>query len=543
MTNTVPRLIERFKRADPDIVVPILLTAVVWGIYGQTVYHGFISYDDPMYVTENAHVLKGISVEGLKYAFTSLVVSNWQPLAFLSHMLDIQLFGLSPGAHHSINVTLHLLNAIFVYFVFHRLTGSAGRSACVALLFAAHPQHVESVAWIAERKDVLSTLFALLTLWCYIAYAKRGGIARYALVAGLLALGLATKPMLVTLPFVLLLVDFWPLGRFTGTSERTSRKQSVRLLAEKLPLLGMAAAVSVLTFAAQSSTQAVVGLDLYSLRARVMNAAVSYTQYLWKTIAPYDLAVIYEHPGESISGSAALASGGFLVLVTLAVVLLARRRPYLFVGWFWFVGTLVPVIGLVQVGETPMADRYMYLPHIGLFIAVVWGLADAAAARPSAIRPLQALAALAIVTYAVLGWYQTAYWRDTLSLFRHAETISPRVHFNLGIGYEAKNDHANAAEHFARALELAPEYIDARKNLAISRMNLGDYDTAEAGFIEIIEMDPSDPQSHVDLAVLLYRTGRVEEAIVRAETALRIESGHVNAIGLIEECRRSLGTP
>ncbi|NIQ87873.1 MAG: hypothetical protein GWN93_01765, partial [Deltaproteobacteria bacterium] len=394
-------------------------------------------------------VHKGLTRESFIWAFTTTDEANWHPLTWLSHMVDCQLYGLNPAGHHLTNVLLHSASTVLLFLILLGMTGSRWRSALVAALFALHPLHVESVAWVAERKDVLSTLFWMLTLWAYLAYTKRPERKRYLLIIVAFTLGLMAKPMLVTLPFVLLLLDYWPLKRIElgqsasglpaanqpSTIAEKPGAQAFRLLLEKTPLFVLTAASSVVTFVVQKSEGAVGALEVYPLKIRVANALVSYVSYIIKMIWPQNLAVFYPHPGQSLPMWQAVAAGILLVLISIAVIRAGRRQPYLPVGWLWYLGTLVPVIGLVQVGAQAMADRYTYVPLIGLFIMAAWGVPELMKKwhhRRVALVVSAALVLFALMTCARL---QLRHWKNSIALLSHAHAVTAKsylVHNNLG---------------------------------------------------------------------------------------------------------------
>jgi tetratricopeptide (TPR) repeat protein len=438
--------------------LPLLLGAALalltLAAYLPTLHNGFVNLDDGLYVTGNPHVQQGITGAGVAWALTANVANNWHPLTLLSHLLDCQLFGLDAAGHHATSLLLHLANVVLLFAVLRRLTGAVWRSAAVAALFAVHPAHVESVAWVAERKDVLSALFWLLAMAAYGRYARRPSVGRYLPVALAMALGLAAKPMVVTLPFALLLLDIWPLERL-GLGWK-------RLAVEKLPLLALSAASSLVTLHYQRTSLAPLGLDPWSLR--LANAAVSYTAYLGKLLLPSNLAVFYPIPlaipAWKVAGAVAL-----LAILTALAVRTARKAPWLLVGWLWFLGTLVPVIGLVQVGRQAMADRYTYIPSIGLFVAIVWGIAGLVGER----RAVLATAAAVVIALLVAGtWMQAGTWRDSVTLYRHALAVTPDnylAHLGLAKALVAKGDGAGAAEQYRAALALRPGLIEARAGL------------------------------------------------------------------------------
>lgn len=398
--------------------------------------NGFVLLDDPLYVTANTKVRQGITYDGLVWALTANVANNWHPLTVLSHMLDVEVFGLAPTGHHLTSLLLHLASVLLLFEALRRMTGSVFRSALVAALFAVHPTRVESVAWVAERKDVLSGLFWMLALLAYVAWVHRPSVGRYLLVALAVTLGLAAKPMVVTLPFLLLLLDLWPLGR----------RGIGKLILEKIPLFALSAASSVATLLYQKTSLA--PLEVLPWDLRLANAVVSYATYLGKAFVPRDLAVFYPFPREipawKVAGSVVL-----LALLTGFALWRARRSPWLLLGWLWFLGTLVPVIGLVQVGRQAMADRYTYLPYIGLFLAVVWGIGEIVERRAAFRLVLGVLSVLAILGFAGMTRAQARQWRDSVTLFRHALAVTgdnPLARRGLAkaLAAQQEGDHGHA---------------------------------------------------------------------------------------------------
>jgi hypothetical protein len=458
-------------RAGPPIRLPILLAAALALLaafaFLPVLGNGFVLLDDGLYVTHNAWVAKGLTAGGLARVWSANVANNWHPLTMLSHMLDCQLWGLAPAGHHLTSLLLHIANVLLLFSALLRMTGAAWRSAAAAALFAVHPLHVESVAWVAERKDVLSACFWLLALLAYRRYALRPSLGRYLLVALAMALGLTAKPMVVTLPFVLLLLDVWPLGRLRW--EPGWRGRLGRLALEKLPLLALSAAASLVTLHYQATS--LVGLEIVPWRLRLANAAVSYAVYLGKILLPRHLAVFYPLSLE-IPAWKAVAAGGLIALLTALALWRVRREPWLLVGWLWFLGTLVPVIGLVQVGRQAMADRYTYLPSIGIFLAVCWELPELAGARARGARGRAALAALAVAAILALAAgtrAQVRSWSDSAALFRHALAVTRDnyvAHLGLAKALMQEKDWTGAAAHYRAALALRPGLPDARTGLA-----------------------------------------------------------------------------
>ena len=415
----------------PSLAICVFLLAAVAAVFGQTLRYDFIKdYDDNHYVTENRHVTEGLGGAGIAWAFTTFHATNWHPLTWLSHMLDCQFYELWPGGHHLSSVLLHAATAVLLFLLLRRMTGALWPSALAAAVFAVHPLRVESVAWIAERKDVLSGLFFVLTLWAYVAYAGRPwSWFRYSLVVLLYALGLMAKPMLVTLPFLLLLLDYWPLGRFApaakgaaGAGPAATARRLGWLLLEKVPLLALAAASCVVTLLAQARGHD--GMDLLPMSDRAANAVVSMAAYLGNFFYPAGLTILYRHPGSWPRWEVA-AAAAVLAIITAAAILCWRKCPYLIVGWLWYLGMLVPVLGLVQVGSQAMADRYTYLPMIGVTIALAWLLASAAENWRWGGPVFGAAAALAVAVLMGCAWQQTSYWRNSETLWDHHQDVCP----------------------------------------------------------------------------------------------------------------------
>ncbi|HEV8583045.1 MAG TPA: glycosyltransferase family 39 protein [Thermoanaerobaculia bacterium] len=437
-----------------------LLTAVA---FLPVLENGFVNLDDGLYVTRNFWVRKGFTLGGLAWLWTANVANNWHPLTVLSHMLDCQLFGVTPAGHHLTSLLLHLANVLLLFEVLRRMTGAVWRSASASALFAVHPMHVESVAWVAERKDVLSALFWIAAMGAYQRYAVRPSLGRYLLVALAMALGLLAKPMVVTLPLVLLLLDVWPLGRLRFEPGWGGRL--ARLAAEKLPLLALSAAASFVTLRFQ--TTSLVDLEIVPWKLRLANAAVSYAAYLGKLLLPRNLAVFYPLP-LAIPAWKALAAAALLAALTALAVRRARQAPWLLVGWLWFLGTLVPVIGLVQVGRQAMADRYTYLPSIGIFLAACWGLPELARDRAGRRAALAAASILAILALTAVTRAQVRHWSDSVDLFEHALAVTQDnyvAHIGLAKALATRRDWSGAAVHFRAALTLRPGLREVRLGL------------------------------------------------------------------------------
>ena len=499
----------------------LLLPALVLVAYWHVGANGFIGYDDPAYVLDNPVVKQGLTLEGLRWAFTHLVAANWHPLTVLSHMVDVQLFGLDPGWHHRENVLWHCANALLLLAFLRRTTGSTWRSALVAALFAAHPLRVESVAWIAERKDVLSTFFFLLALLAYAAYARRPGALRYLAVTVAFALGLLAKPMVVTLPAVLLLVDVWPLRRLPLAP--LSFTSAWPLLREKLPLFALSAASSAVTILAQDRSGAVRSVGGLPLGTRAANAAVSAVAYLGKTLWPADLAVLYPHPGYRPGGiptwKVALATALLLGITALALRE-ARRRPYLLAGWGWYLVTVLPVIGLVQVGQQGMADRYTYLPLIGPVFAAVWA-GQELAVRLRVPRAVLAVAGLVLVlAAATAARAQVAVWRDTFTLFDHAARVTQDNAIawkNVGSGWFDRGEPAEALAAFAEAARIDPDDPDLWFDQGMALSALGRYREATSAFEQSIRLEPTDREAWFNLGIAWATLGQPDRVAAIAQ--------------------------
>jgi len=495
------------------VFISILTIAVYWQIQN----HEFINYDDDIYITENTNISKGFTSEAIRWAFTTPYASNWHPITWLSHSFDYQLYGLEPGGHHRTNLIFHTANAILLFLVFMRMTGAFWQSTLVATLFAIHPLHVESVAWASERKDVLSMFFMMLTIWAYLRYVEKNEIKRYLLVVVFFALGLMSKPMLVTLPFVLLLLDFWPLNR--------AKVVLKKLFIEKIPLIGLAMVSSVITFFAQQNGGATKSLELYSMQARIFNAIVSYLEYLWKTVWPVNLSILYPHPGDTLQFWKVLLSGLVLTGITVLVVKAIRRAPYLAVGWFWYLGTLIPVIGIVQVGGQAMADRYSYIPLIGIFIILAWGLPELVKNNKSIL-----LAGIIIPILTFLTWQQAGYWENSVTIFNHAIKVSnsnnpnfAAVHTSLGNAHAQKGSFVNAVIHYKNAIKINPGHYRAHNNLGAALHTLGEIDEAIIQYTIVIKINPQNILAHTNLANALAKTGSYSEAVTHYESAIKIK--------------------
>jgi len=551
--------------------VALLLFAVTLGVYAQVASFDFVSYDDPDYVTANPHVTTAFTREGVAWALSNRFNGNWQPLTWLSHMLDSALFGDWAGGHHLVSALLHAVNAALLFAVLAAATGAHWRSALVAALFALHPLHVESVAWISERKDVLSTCFALLSTWAYVQYTRERSPALFAATFLLLAFGLMAKAMLVTLPCVFLLLDRWPL----------QRPLTPRLVLEKLPFFALAFFFCGITVMSQHEVGSTADGSGLALAERLANAVVSSVAYLGDTFWPTGLAILHPHPYLLETGGLPLApwqiAGATVLLLVVTAATLVSRRGYAWVGWFWYLGMLVPVLGLVQMGVQGRADRYTYLPHVGLFIFLVWGSADLvtrlagdSAVRARALKRAGAVAAmLVLTTCGVLTWQQSRHWRDARSLFQHAVAIHPRsptlhvglgevlartgelaaaenhyrsalavdatfpeAHTNLGGVLMAQGNAADALDHFQAAVRSEPDVLETQVNLANALAALGRTEEAIARYAEVLRVTPNSAEAHFNLGNVLLSLGKLEEAATHFQAAIRndpaLAQAHVN---------------
>ena len=580
-------------------IICLLLALITAAVLAQVGGFEFVNYDDPDYVTSNPHIQNGLNPKSVLWAFETGHASNWHPLTWISHIVDWDLFGDKPRGHHLMSVGFHIANTLLVFLLLNGMTGALWRSAMVAALFGLHPMHVESVAWVSERKDVLSGLFFLLTLWAYqqyslfrIQYSEGGSGVRpsagaatsaksaasgdphapfnswlaahgdgrtpvaqwswYAASLGCFALGLMSKPMLVTVPFVLLLLDYWPLRRSAecgpsssdcdATRVRNAESGTssngfpwncwVKLLAEKIPFFALSAVSSIVTFLVQRKGGAVsTSLDL---SGRIANAIVSYARYVGKLVWPENLSVLYPHPGHW-SGSAVIGSTLFLIAASIAVVLLSRGRDYLLVGWLWFVGMLVPAIGLIQVGIQSMADRYSYLPSIGFFIMIVWGISELAERTirdPERSAVLVSASALVLLICSAITFGQLEFWRNSEKLFRRAAFVTRDNYLaynNLGFYLSGKGKTAEAMENYRKSLEIKPDYEDALNNVGFALAGRKRHAEAIGYYERALRVKPDHAEVHNNLGNALAETGKIEEAIKHYEMVLKQVPDHADA--------------
>ena len=509
-------------------VAALLLAALTFALFSPVARNGFINFDDEQYITGNSHVRQGLTWETARWALTTMEYANWYPLRRLSHLVDVELFGLWAGGHHLVSAAWHAAAAAVLFLALQTFTGAFWRSLAVASLFAAHPLQVESVAWAAERSNVLAGFFFALTLLLWAGYARHPGLGRYLAVVGSCALGLAAKPVLVTLPFVLLLLDFWPLGRLAAPGSPPWRIAGGRirpLLLEQAPLLALAAASGALAAVAHRSYGALVSMESMPLGLRFANALLSYWRYLGKLLWPTGLGVFYPHPEHNLSMGAAALAGVLLAALSTLLALQVRRRPWLIAGWLWYLGTLVPMIGIVQFSRQAMADRFQYLPSIGIFLALTWLVAEDVPARlrrPAVLGPaaLAALAALAVLTVA-----QVRRWKDDLTLYTHTLAVTTGnwpIETSLGLALERLGHREEAIAHYRAALRQHP-YGQAYYNLGTALFGLGRNAEAEAAFREVLRLKPDFAAAHNNLGSVLLALGRVEEASSAYAEAVRLQ--------------------
>jgi tetratricopeptide (TPR) repeat protein len=571
-------------RVSLTLKISLLLFVTTLLVYARTGGLQFLSYDDQLYITDNQMVQAGLSWKGVAWAFTTMHAANWHPLTWLSLMLDVQIFGARPGAIHLVNVLFHAANAVLLFLLLARMTGAKWRSAFVAALFALHPLHVESVAWVAERKDVLSIFFGLLTIGAYVRFTGRPGVQRYMWVILFLVLSLLSKPMLVTMPYLLLLLDYWPLGRMAGRFRLSpgpepvrQRASLIRLAVEKIPLLVLCAASSVVTVVAQKRGDTIADLSL-DLGVRFANAAVGYVRYLAKTFWPRSLAVFYPTTGASLPVWQAIGAFLLLLLITVLVLLRFRRSPWLTVGWFWFVGTLVPVIGLLQVGAQSIADRYTYFPLIGVFVMAAWGAPELLKVMRVRQKPVWAASLLVIVIFAGLTWRQLGFWQNDETLFRHAMSVTenncvaqaglaeallrkgdleeahglyqkelllcPNDHqswYNLGVLQRQRGELPEAEHALREALRLKPRNTMAWSNLSAVYLAMDRFPEAIDALMEAERLAPDDASIRFNLGSVYAKAGQFAEAIEAYREAVRLKPDYAAAWNNLGIAYRSLG--
>ena len=527
-------------------LISLFLIIVTLAAYWEVKNHEFINFDDGVYINENFHVKSGLTIKGVVWAFTTTHASNWHPLTWLSHMLDCQLYGLNPGHHHLTNLLLHIANTLMLFLLLKKMTRTLWESSFVAAMFALHPLHVESVAWVAERKDVLSTFFWILTIWVYVYYAKRPNLNRYLLVILSFTLGLMSKPMLVTLPFVLLLLDYWPLCRMQlGQSDCDSKSQItqsmnagknqshvLRLVLEKVPLFALTAASSFLTFFAQHQGGAVRSLELFPIETRAANALVSYTNYIGKMIFPYRLALFYPYP-QVLPIWQVMGAGLFLVCISILVIHSAKKHPYLLVGWLWYLGTLVPVIGLVQVGSQAMADRYTYIPLIGLFIMMARGIPNILAGWCYRRTILAISSAILFSSFIIITRGQVQHWSNSITLFEHTLHVTANnymAHNQLGLALSCQGKLQEALNIFSIAQQLKPNHPDAYNNLGVVLVQQGKIQEAIEHYSKAVRIKPNFSVAHFSLGLTYLLIGDSSSALEEYKILMTINPDLANRL-------------
>lgn len=494
----------------------ILIAALTLLVYYPVLHNGFINYDDNQYVTANTMVQTGLSVKGLAWAFSSILTGNWHPLTWLSHMLDVEMFGLNPAGHHFTSLALHTVNALLIFILLAKQTGYIARSLFVALLFSLHPLHVESVAWIAERKDVLSTFFLLLTIAAYLRYNRRPVISRYLTVVIFFSFGLMSKQMLVTLPLLLLLLDYWLATTHSGNADHIPPDRGMRmLLVEKIPLVAISLAMSILVLYTQNAAGALREMSSISLPVNLGNAIVVYVTYLGQMLWPENLAVIYPFDPDRVTAFNVTASGCLLMLITLTTIRQRNRRPYLAFGWFWYLITLLPVIGVLRIGMHAHADRYTYIPLIGIFIMLVWGCAEPVAKVKHGKSAAAAVAVSILIILAMLSRLQLRHWENSITIFTHTLAVTEKnwiAHTNLGMAYVKTQNSDNAFWHLEEAIRINPEYPVAIENLGKLYFTIGNTTDAIPLLQKAVMITNNPAEAHLYLGYAYVEIGALDLA-------------------------------
>jgi len=517
------------------LLIYVILAAATLTVYWQVTGFDFLDYDDQVYVTENPNVRAGINAKSLIWAFATpnVGISYWHPLTWLSHMVDCQLFGLNPGWHHLSSLLFHMANTLLLFWVLKNMTGLIWQSGFVAAVFALHPLNVESVAWIAERKNLLSMLFWILAIASYSRYVKHPATGRYVATLLIFAMGLMAKPMLVTLPFVLLLLDFWPFGRFRW-------KTLPRMVWEKVPFFALSAVICIATFLVQQKGASVSPLGGLSLQVRICNALVSYVDYIVKMFWPVRLAVLYPFPVPIVAPVLkAIGAGAFLVCITIRVIQEAKRRGYLTVGWLWYLGTLVPVIGLVQVGKQLRADRYTYIPLIGLFIIIAWFMAEFLGKRRYGRVTLAIIAVTILSALSLCTFQQLRHWQNNETLFAHATEVTENNYIALGALGMAMHKQGKVDEaigNYYRALKIRPDQDIVHYNLGVALEHKGDINGAVASWQNALRINPNYSSAYYSLANLFARYGKLDEAIKYYRALLKINPDYEDARSRLDRC-------
>jgi tetratricopeptide (TPR) repeat protein len=534
------------KAAKSEVTVSIFLLLATLAIFLQTVTFDFVTYDDPDNIYENPYVKDGFSLRSFWWAFSSGgKLGDYNPLTWLTHMIDCEMYGIKPAGHHFTNVLFHVVNAIFLFVVLRILTNTLWQSAFVAALFAVHPLHVESVAWVTERRDVLYGFFWILAIGAYIRYARySASVVRYIIVVLAFAASLLSKSMAVTLPFVLLLLDYWPLERIsvsepsvTDTKVKCHRsdipKASLtRLIAEKIPFFVMSAVICAVTYTVNQRIGTISVVSRLPIASRIDNALVSYIKYILMMMWPKGLAVLYPHPISGLPKWQPVISFLILVAVSAAVIYAGRRRRYLAVGWFWYLGTLFPTIGIIQAGAQAYADRYSYIPLIGLFIIIAWGLPDLLAKWRYKRILLSTSAVIVVLALSICSFFQTRYWKDSITLFQHAVDVTrnnSQMHYNLGTALTRQGRLDEAIVQFRKAVKIKSEYPEAHFNLANALREQGSFDEAVNHYQLSLLARPDNAEAHNNLAIVLKLQGKTDEAIHHYHIALKINPEYARA--------------
>lgn len=522
-----------FRIRRKEIIICLFLVSATLFIYLQIINYDFVYFDDELYVIDNPNVKAGLTRESIIWAFSADYAGNWHPLTWLSHMLDIELYGLNPMGHHLTNLQIHLVNTVLLFILLNWMTKAVWPSSFVAALFALHPLHVESVAWVAERKDVLCAFFWILSMLAYVRYTINQSKMNYLLIVVLFAFGLMSKPMIVTLPFTLLLLDFWPLSRFEPKAYKTQTSASqiaIALIREKIPLFALSAISSIITFSIQQHGGAVVSLESIPLTMRISNTLVSYVSYIIKMFWPIKLAFFYPYHERPVEQ--ALISGFLLLCISALIILASRRLPYFVTGWLWYLGTLVPVIGLIQTGSQSMADRYTYIPLIGLFIIVAWGMQDIAAKWQSQRILLPIFSGIVLIFFMICTWFQAGHWQNGVTIFKHTLNVTKNnCVANCELGHALmKNGKLNeAVVQFYRALKINPNYEETHANLGCTLARQGNIRDAIYHYNKALLINPNNAKAHNNLGVLLSDKGKINDAIDHYQEALRINSKYAGA--------------
>lgn len=523
-----------FRRVRPVYWISLFLVLSILAVYGQMHHYPFITLDDPTYVEGNPHIREGLTLKGAYWALTAIYASNWHPLTWISHMMDVEFFGMAAGPHHVTNILLHILNSLLLLYTLNCLTGRLWPSSLVAAIFALHPINVEMVAWVSQRKTLLCLFFWILALWFYHRYVQRPSAGRYILVLLSFILGLMSKPAIVVLPFILVLLDYWPLARFSSDDSNGGMKRIkhfVTSIKEKIPLWFITVAGCVLTYTSQKAGGAVTALDTLPLNVRISNALLSYTGYLWKAFWPHKLAILYPYP-DIIPAWCVGVSAILLCAIFVWAMQVARKHPYVIVGWLWYLLILGPVIGIVQIGVQAMADRYASIPLVGIFIIVIWGISEVS--RHWSHRTLK-LAALTIPFLFVLStttYMQAQTWRDSVAVFRQALSVSQEnsmAYNNMGYALSSQNRMDDAVAYYTMALRIRPDFEDARFNMGVALFLQGNYKEAVEQFTLVLQLNPLNEKAHNNLGAAMAKMGDASGAIKHYQSALRLNSEYADA--------------